>query len=58
MSVICFEGNGAKKGRDGRYSLTPFHLTYKRVLTLPKRLLHQRRHYRHDRCSQHHRPDH
>lgn len=58
MSVICFLGSGAKKGRDSRHSLTPFNLAGKRVLTLPKRLLHQRRHYRHDRCSQHHRPDH
>ena len=57
MSVICFSGKDAKKGRDGRYSHTPFNLAGKRVLTLPKRLLHQPRHYRHDRCSQHHRPD-
>lgn len=42
MSVICFLGSGAKKGRDSRYSLTPFNLAGKRMLTLPKRLLHQR----------------
>jgi len=58
MSVICFLGSGAKKGRDSRYSLTPFNLAGKRMLTLPKRLLHQRCHFLHDRCSQHHRPDH